>query len=39
MTTAHATTWYGLHELARIGAGDTVLIHSGTGGVGQAAIV
>ncbi|AEJ48744.1 polyketide synthase [Mycobacterium tuberculosis] len=38
VTTAHATAWYGLHELARIRAGDTVLIHSGTGGVGQAAI-
>lgn len=32
VTTAHATAWYGLHELARIRAGDTVLIHSGTGG-------
>ncbi len=38
VTTAHATAWYGLHELARIRAGDKVLIHSGTGGVGQAAI-
>ena len=36
--TAHATAWYGLHELARIKAGDRVLIHSATGGVGQAAI-
>jgi polyketide synthase 5 len=35
---AHATAWYGLHDLARISAGDKVLIHSGTGGVGQAAI-
>lgn len=35
---AHVTAWYGLHELARISAGDKVLIHSGTGGVGQAAI-
>lgn len=35
---AHVTAWYGLHELARIAAGDKVLIHSGTGGVGQAAI-
>ncbi|MBI3227401.1 MAG: type I polyketide synthase [Mycolicibacterium cosmeticum] len=35
---AHATAWYGLHDLARIAAGDKVLIHSGTGGVGQAAI-
>jgi polyketide synthase 5 len=38
ITTAHATAWYGLHELARITAGDRVLIHSATGGVGQAAI-
>ena len=38
VTTAHATAWYGLNELARIKAGDKVLIHSGTGGVGQAAI-
>ncbi|WP_099020977.1 sulfolipid-1 biosynthesis phthioceranic/hydroxyphthioceranic acid synthase [Mycolicibacterium palauense] len=36
--TASATAWYGLHDLARIEAGDKVLIHSGTGGVGQAAI-
>jgi len=38
VTTAHATAWYGLHDLARIKRGDRVLIHSGTGGVGQAAI-
>ena len=38
VTTAHATAWYGLHELARIKNGNKVLIHSGTGGVGQAAI-
>jgi polyketide synthase 5 len=37
-TTAHATAWYGLHDLARIRRGDKVLIHSATGGVGQAAI-
>ncbi|MGB3485611.1 MAG: sulfolipid-1 biosynthesis phthioceranic/hydroxyphthioceranic acid synthase, partial [Mycobacterium sp.] len=36
--TASATAWYGLHELARMSAADKVLIHSGTGGVGQAAI-
>jgi polyketide synthase 5 len=35
---AHATAWYGLHNLARISAGEKVLIHSATGGVGQAAI-
>ncbi len=38
VTTAHATAYYGLHTLARIEAGDKVLIHSATGGVGQAAI-
>ncbi len=38
MTTATATAWYGLHDLAHIDSGDKVLIHSGTGGVGQAAI-
>ena len=32
------TAWYGLHDLARIAPGDRVLIHSATGGVGQAAI-
>ncbi|OBA59293.1 polyketide synthase [Mycobacterium sp. 1100029.7] len=36
--TAYGTAWYGLYELARISAEDKVLIHSGTGGVGQAAI-
>lgn len=36
--TASATAWYSLHDLARIRTGDKVLIHSGTGGVGQAAI-
>ena len=36
--TASATAWYGLHELARIAPTDKVLIHSGTGGVGHAAI-
>ena len=38
MPSAHATAWYGLHDLARIATGDKVLIHSATGGVGQAAI-
>ena len=38
VTTAHATAYYGLHELAHITAHDKVLIHSATGGVGQAAI-
>ncbi len=38
MLTAYATAWYGLHELARISSADKVLIHSATGGMGQAAI-
>ncbi|OBK15485.1 sulfolipid-1 biosynthesis phthioceranic/hydroxyphthioceranic acid synthase, partial [Mycobacterium asiaticum] len=38
VTTASATAWCGLHDLARIRSGDKVLIHSATGGVGQAAI-
>ncbi|GAB3010691.1 sulfolipid-1 biosynthesis phthioceranic/hydroxyphthioceranic acid synthase [Mycobacterium bourgelatii] len=38
VSTASATAWYALHELARIRAGDKALIHSATGGVGQAAI-
>ncbi|OBK71852.1 type I polyketide synthase [Mycobacterium sp. 1274761.0] len=38
VTTATATAWYGLHDLARIKRGEKVLIHSATGGVGQAAI-
>lgn len=36
--TANATAWHGLNDLAGIKAGDRVLIHSATGGVGQAAI-
>ena len=35
VSTAYATAWYSLHDLARISAGDRVLIHSATGGVGQ----
>lgn len=38
VSTAAATAWYGLQDLARITEGDKVLIHSATGGVGQAAI-
>ena len=37
-STAYGTAWYGLHDLARITPGDRVLIHSATGGVGQAAM-
>ncbi len=36
--TGHAIAWYGLHDQARIASGDRVLIHSATGGVGQAAV-
>ncbi|MFI5758409.1 SDR family NAD(P)-dependent oxidoreductase [Streptomyces sp. NPDC051569] len=32
------TAWYGLVELGRLTAGERVLIHSGTGGLGLAAI-
>ena len=32
------TAYYCLHHVAKISAGDRVLIHAGTGGVGQAAI-
>ncbi len=38
MTTAHATAWHALNDLAKVTSSDKVLIHSGTGGVGQAAI-
>ncbi|MGE5696709.1 MAG: sulfolipid-1 biosynthesis phthioceranic/hydroxyphthioceranic acid synthase, partial [Candidatus Sericytochromatia bacterium] len=38
LTIATATAWYGLNDLGRIKAGDKVLIHSATGGVGKAAI-
>lgn len=38
VTTPYALAWYSLHHQARITAGDRVLIHSGTGSVGQAAI-
>ncbi len=32
------TAWYGLADLAEIKAGESVLIHAGTGGVGMAAV-
>jgi polyketide synthase 5 len=38
VTTSHATAYYGLHDLAHLAAGEKVLIHSATGGVGMAAI-
>ena len=38
LSSTYGTAWYGLHDLAGISAGDKVLIHSATGGVGQAAL-
>jgi NADPH:quinone reductase-like Zn-dependent oxidoreductase/1-acyl-sn-glycerol-3-phosphate acyltransferase/SAM-dependent methyltransferase/acyl carrier protein len=35
---AFVTAWYGLKRLARLSAGESVLIHSASGGVGLAAI-
>ncbi|MEU4746471.1 SDR family NAD(P)-dependent oxidoreductase, partial [Actinosynnema sp. NPDC023658] len=35
---AFLTAWHGLVDLGRVGPGDRVLIHSGAGGVGMAAI-
>ena len=35
---AFLTAWYGLKELARLTAGESVLIHAASGGVGLAAI-
>ncbi|GAB2576254.1 hypothetical protein GCM10027066_19050 [Dyella jejuensis] len=35
---AYATAWYALHHVARVAAGETVLIHSAAGGVGIAAV-
>ncbi|MFT5686036.1 MAG: NADPH:quinone reductase-like Zn-dependent oxidoreductase/3-oxoacyl-(acyl-carrier-protein) synthase/malonyl CoA-acyl carrier protein transacylase, partial [Myxococcota bacterium] len=34
----HLTTYISLHEVARLSAGERILIHSAAGGVGQAAI-
>ena len=38
VSTAYVTAYHCLHEVAHLRAGDKVLIHSATGGVGQAAI-
>lgn len=32
----HLTAWYGLHETARVRAGETLLVHSAAGGAGGA---
>ncbi|CAK0892769.1 unnamed protein product [Prorocentrum cordatum] len=37
-TCAYATAWLGLHWMARIQRGDSVLIHSAGGGIGLAAV-
>ncbi|KAG9506470.1 Type I Iterative PKS, partial [Fusarium musae] len=34
----YTTAYYGLHDIARLQAGESILIHWGAGGVGQAAI-
>lgn len=36
--TVYLTAYYGLYELAKLKAGDKVLIHAAAGGVGQAAV-
>ena len=36
--TVYMTCWYGLIEKAQLQQGESILIHSGAGGVGQAAI-
>ncbi|QXJ27023.1 SDR family NAD(P)-dependent oxidoreductase [Actinomadura graeca] len=35
---AFLTAWYGLVDLARLRAGESVLVHAATGGVGMAAV-
>ena len=35
---AYATAWHGLVEMAKLEAGERVLIHAAAGGVGQAAV-
>ncbi|UOZ02750.1 type I polyketide synthase [Amycolatopsis sp. WQ 127309] len=35
---AFLTAWYGLRDLGGVGAGDRVLVHAATGGVGMAAV-
>jgi NADPH:quinone reductase-like Zn-dependent oxidoreductase len=34
----YLTAWYGLEQLARVEAGETVLIHAAAGGTGRAAV-
>jgi acyl transferase domain-containing protein/NADPH:quinone reductase-like Zn-dependent oxidoreductase/acyl carrier protein len=38
LPTAYLTAYYALHSLAKMKAGDKVLIHAAAGGVGQAAV-
>jgi polyketide synthase 12/epothilone polyketide synthase D len=35
---AHLTAWHALHHVARLEAGERVLIHAAAGGIGQAAL-
>ncbi|KAM0330219.1 hypothetical protein ACHAQA_004394 [Verticillium albo-atrum] len=35
---AYCTAWYGILDIARLSAGERILIHAAAGGVGQAAI-
>ncbi|NRA85944.1 MAG: zinc-binding dehydrogenase [Rhizobiales bacterium] len=35
---AYTTAWHGIIEIAKLRAGQTILIHNGTGGVGMASI-
>ncbi|MYW69706.1 zinc-binding dehydrogenase [Streptomyces sp. SID8379] len=35
---AYQTGWFGLHQRARIEAGETLLVHAAAGGVGSAAV-
>ena len=38
ITVTYQTAWFGLHRRARLGKGETLLVHAGAGGVGSAAI-
>lgn len=38
IATVYLTAWFALHQLAHIQAGERVLVHSGAGGVGLAAL-
>ncbi|AKN71145.1 hypothetical protein QR97_16165 [Streptomyces sp. PBH53] len=38
MPSAFLTAWFALHDVARVRAGDRVLVHAAAGGVGMAAV-